>query len=99
MEAFTIITDWVITGLTALVIFLVAVVHGITGFGYAQVSTGLLPLFRTPGAASIIFTVTAIFSNGRVWWSVRDDFDWRNWIVPIVGLALCLPLGVYGSSN
>lgn len=89
------ITGWVTTGLTALVIFLATVVHGITGFGYAQVSMGLLPLFRNPGAASIIFTVTAIFSNGRVWWSVRDDFDWRNWVVPVVGLALGLPLGVY----
>lgn len=90
-----IMTDWVTTGLTALVIFVATVVHGITGFGYAQVSMGLLPLFRNPGAASIIFTVTAIFSNGRVWWSVRDDFDWRRWVVPVIGLALGLPPGIY----
>lgn len=89
------ITDWVTTGLTALVIFLATVIHGITGFGYAQVTMGLLPLFRDPGAASIIFTVTAIFSNGRIWWSVRDDFDWRRWIVPVLGLGLGLPLGLY----
>ena len=49
MEASTMITDWVTTGLTALVIFLAAAVHGITRFGYAQVSMGLLPLFRNPG--------------------------------------------------
>lgn len=89
------ITDWISTGLTVLVIFLASVVHGITGFGYAQVSMGLLPLFRNPGAASILFTVTAIFSNGRIWWSVRDDFDWRRWLVPVFGLGLGLPLGVY----
>lgn len=39
--------------------------------------------------------MTAIFSNGRVWWSVRDDFEWTRWIVPVGGLALGLPLGVY----
>lgn len=87
--------DWIIAGLTALVIFVATVVHGIAGFGYAQVSMGLLPLFRNPGAASIIFTVTAIFSNGRVWWSVRDEFDWKQWIIPVGGLVLGLPLGIY----
>lgn len=84
-----------ITALTALVIFVATVVHGIAGFGYAQVSMGFLPLFRTSGAATLIFTVTAIFSNGRVWWGVREDFEWTRWIVPVIGLALGLPLGIY----
>lgn len=88
-------TDWVITGLTSLVIFLASVIHGIAGFGYAQVSMGLLPLFREPGAASIIFTVTAIFSNSRVWWSVREEFDWKQWAIPVIGLVAGLPLGIY----
>ncbi|UTF55227.1 sulfite exporter TauE/SafE family protein [Natronosalvus rutilus] len=87
--------DWIVTGLTALVILLASIVHGIAGFGFAQLSMGLMPLFRSPSSASIIFTVTAIVSNGRVWWSVREAFDWRKWIVPIVGLTVGMPLGIY----
>ena len=91
----TVAIEWFVTGLTALVILGASIVHGIAGFGFAQVSMGLMPLFRSPGSASIIFTVTAIVSNGRVWWSVRDAFDWRKWIVPIAGLVVGLPLGIY----
>lgn len=87
--------DWFVTGLTSLVIFAASVVHGIAGFGFAQVSMGMMPLFRSPGSASIIFTVTAVVSNGRVWWSVREAFDWRKWIVPLAGLAVGMPLGIY----
>lgn len=87
--------EWFLTALTALVILGASIVHGIAGFGFAQVSMGLMPLFRSPGSASIIFTVTAIVSNGRVWWSVREAFDWRKWIVPTAGLVVGLPLGIY----
>lgn len=88
-------TSWIVTGLTLLVIFVATVVHGIAGFGYAQVSMGLLPLFRSSGAATIIFTITAIFGNGRIWWNVRDEFEWKHWIIPVSGLVLGLPLGIY----
>ncbi|MHB9288537.1 TSUP family transporter [Halobacteriales archaeon Cl-PHB] len=89
------VLDWFVTGLTALVILGASVVHGIAGFGFAQVSMGLMPLFRSPGSASIVFTVTAVVSNGRVWWSVRDAFDWRKWVVPIGGLTVGMPLGIF----
>src|SRR6056297_2840527 len=56
---------------------------------------GVMPLFRSPSSASIIFTATAVVSNARVWWSVRDAFDWRKWIVPIGGLVAGMPLGIY----
>ena len=88
-------TNWVVTGLTTLVIFVATVVHGIAGFGYAQVSMGLLPLFRSSGSATIIFTIMVIFSNGRIWWNVRDEFEWGQWLIPVGGLALGLPLGIY----
>src|SRR6056297_1102565 len=86
---------WVTTGLSAVVILVASVVHGIAGFGFAQVSMGLMPLFRSPASASIIFTATAVVSNGRVWWSVREAFDWRKWVVPIAGLVVGMPLGIY----
>ncbi|WP_254524944.1 sulfite exporter TauE/SafE family protein [Natrinema caseinilyticum] len=83
------------TGLSAVVILVASVIHGIAGFGFAQVSMGLMPLFRSPSSASIIFTATAVVSNARVWWSVRDAFDWEKWIVPVGGLVVGMPLGIY----
>lgn len=87
--------DWILAGLTSLVIFVAAVVHGIAGFGYAQVAMGLLPLFRSPGPASVVFTITAVFANWRVFWSVRDEFAWKDWAVPVAGLIIGLPVGIY----
>ncbi len=87
--------DWVITILTSFVILLGALVHGIAGFGFAQVSMGLLPLFRNPALASVIFTITAVVSNARVFWSVKEDFNIKDWIVPVGGLVFGMPLGIY----
>ncbi|WP_336003136.1 sulfite exporter TauE/SafE family protein [Halorientalis halophila] len=89
------IGGWGTTALTAVVILVASLVHGIAGFGFAQVSMGILPLFRSPSSASIVFTVTAVVSNGRVWWSVREAFDWRRWLVPVSGLVVGMPLGIY----
>lgn len=86
--------DWLIVALSAGSIFLGTVIHGIAGFGLAQVSMGLMPLFRSPTDASIIFGMVAVVSNLRVWWSVKDKFNWRDWIVPVAGLAVGLPLGI-----
>ncbi|MGM0510318.1 MAG: sulfite exporter TauE/SafE family protein [Thermoplasmatota archaeon] len=85
--------------LTSIVILLAGMVHGIAGFGYAQVSMGLLPLFRDPALASVIFTITAVVSNGRVFWSVKDDFRFKDWIVPVGGLIFGMPLGIYVFQN
>ncbi|MBD3406729.1 MAG: TSUP family transporter [Candidatus Lokiarchaeota archaeon] len=87
--------DLFTTALTAIVIFLSAFVHGIAGFGAAQVAMGLLPLFRDPATGSIIFTFIAIVLNFRVWWSVREDFDWKDWLIPVSGLILGLPTGIF----
>jgi len=69
---------------SSITIFIASIVHGIAGFGLAQVAMGIMPLFRT--AASV-----AVVSNFRVWWSVKDDFDVKDWIKPVIGL----PLGLY----
>jgi uncharacterized membrane protein YfcA len=94
-EAVLVTSEWVTTGLSALVILIASLVHGIAGFGFAQVSMGIMPLFRSPASASIIFTATAVVSNARVLWSVREAFDWRMWIVPVGGLVVGMPLGIY----
>lgn len=60
--------DWLMTLWTALVIFGATVVHGIAGFGLAQISMGVLPLLRSPELASVVFSIVAVVSNARVWW-------------------------------
>ncbi|MGC9348603.1 MAG: sulfite exporter TauE/SafE family protein [Anaerolineae bacterium] len=87
--------EWTKTALSALVIGVATIVHGIAGFGLAQVAMGLMPLFRSPESASVIFSMVAVISNLRVWWSVREDFDWKAWIIPVAGLAVGMPLGIY----
>ncbi|MFP4200856.1 MAG: sulfite exporter TauE/SafE family protein [Clostridia bacterium] len=81
-------------GLTALAFFIGAVVHGIAGFGFAQVSMGLLPLFRGAATGSVVFSMVAIVANARVLWSVREYFRWRDWAIPVLGLAVGMPLGI-----
>ena len=89
------VIDWSVTILTSLVVFWGIIVHSIAGFGIAQVVMGLSPLFRDPASASIIFAPIAIISNWRVWWSVRSDFRWKDWAIPVVGLVFGLPAGIY----
>lgn len=91
--------DVTLTALTSIVIGMAAFVHGIAGFGFAQVSMGLLPLFRDTAAASIIFMIPNIASNGRVFWSVRDNFVVHDWLMPAGGLVLGMPLGIYVFQN
>ena len=86
--------DWGIVLMSAGSIFLGTLVHGIAGFGIAQISMGLMPLFRSPTDASTIFGIVAVVSNLRVWWSVREHFEWRDWLIPVGGLAAGLPLGI-----
>lgn len=81
--------------MTALVILIATVVHGIAGFGLAQVAMGLMPLFRSPETATVIFSMVAVISNLRVWWSVRESFDWRVWLIPFLGLLAGMPIGIY----
>jgi uncharacterized protein len=87
--------NWVITGLSALVVFVATIVHGITGFGTGQIAMGVLPFFREPGPASIIVSIIVFFTNVRVFWSVRDSFAVSDWLIPVAGLAVGLPVGIY----
>ncbi|MEK8088508.1 sulfite exporter TauE/SafE family protein [Thermithiobacillus plumbiphilus] len=87
--------DWTEAGLVSLIIFVATLIHGIAGFGFAQVGMGFLPLVLPPAAASIVFTPLAVISNARVLWSVRGSFTLRDWLVPVIGLAFGMPLGMY----
>jgi hypothetical protein len=91
--------NWLDTALSALSILAGTLVHGIAGFGLAQVSMGLMPLFRSPESASVIFSFIAVISNLRIWWSVREDFVVRDWLIPVAGLAVGMPLGIFLFSN
>jgi len=83
--------DWIVTLWSALVVLVATTVHGITGFGTGQIAMGVLPFFRDAGSASIVIFIT----NLRVFWSVRDKFNWKDWLIPVPGLAAGLPIGIY----
>jgi len=81
--------------LTFIVIFSASMMHGISGFGFAQISMGLLPLFRDPFLATVLVTINSAFCNCSVFWSVKEDFNVKDWIVPVGGLLFGMPIGIY----
>lgn len=87
--------QWIDTILTSVTIFFASIIHGIAGFGLAQISMGFMPLFRNVTSAAVIFSMIAVVSNFRVWFSVREEFDVKDWIKPVIGLVAGIPLGLY----
>jgi len=87
--------DWIVTLWSAIVVLVATTVHGITGFGTGQITMGVLPFFRDAGSASIVVSIVVFITNLRVFWSVRDKFNWKDWMIPVAGLAVGLPIGVY----
>jgi uncharacterized protein len=87
--------DWMVTLWSALVVLVATTVHGIAGFGTGQITMGVLPFFRDAATASIVVSIVVFITNIRVFWSVRDEFNWKDWLIPVAGLALGLPLGIY----
>jgi hypothetical protein len=87
--------DWIVTFWSALVVLVATTVHGITGFGTGQITMGVLPFFRDAASASIVVSIVVFITNLRVFWSVRDEFNWKDWIIPVAGLAAGLPIGIY----
>ena len=69
--------------------------QGITGFGTSQFTMGVLPLFRDAGSASIVVSFIVFIMNLHVFWGVRDEFNWKDWIIPVAGLAIGPPIGIY----
>ncbi len=87
--------DWIVTLWSALVVLIATIVHGITGFGTGQITMGVLPFFRNASSASIVVSIVVFITNLRVFWSVRDKFNWKDWLTPVAGLAAGLPIGIY----
>jgi uncharacterized membrane protein YfcA len=87
--------DWIVTLWSAFVVVVATTVHGITGFGTGQITMGVLPFFRDAGSASIVVSIVVFITNLRVFWSVREEFNWKDWIIPVAGLAAGLPVGIY----
>ena len=87
--------DWIVTLWSALVVLVATTVHGITGFGTGQITMGVLPFFRDAGSASIVVSIVVFITNLRVFWSVRDKFNWKDWLIPVAGLVAGLPIGIY----
>jgi hypothetical protein len=86
--------DPVVTGITAIVILFAAFIHGIAGFGAAQVGMGVLPFFRSSSSSSIIITFVSLVANFRVLYSVRNEFHFANWLIPVTGLVVGMPIGI-----
>lgn len=91
--------EWMKTLYTVITIFFAAIVHGVAGFGLAQIAMGVLPFFRTAASASAIFGISAMVSNFQVWLSVRDEFDFKSLAKPLIGLVVGMPLGIYVFNN
>jgi uncharacterized protein len=87
--------EWGTSALTAVVIFFATVIHGVAGFGTGQISMAVLPFFRDAGQASIIVSIIVLITNIRVFWSVRESWNFKEWIRPVIGLVLGLPLGIW----
>jgi uncharacterized protein len=87
--------DWLTTLWSALVVLVATTVHGIAGFGTGQITMGVLPLFRDAATASIVVSLVVFVTNVRVFWSVREEFVWRDWLIPVAGLVVGLPIGIY----
>jgi uncharacterized protein len=87
--------DWMTTLWSAVVVLFATTVHGIAGFGTGQITMGVLPFFRDAASASIVVSIIVLVTNIRVFWSVRDEIIWKDWLIPVIGLAVGLPLGIW----
>lgn len=86
---------WWDIAVTNAVMFVAAVLAGLSGFGLSQVANGLLPLFVPATAASIFFTPLAVLASGTTFLSVRHHFRPKDYVFPAVGLLPALPIGTY----
>jgi len=76
-------------------VFLAAFTQGVTGFGFGMVAMALLPLFSDVREASILSGILSLVTTTSVFFSVRRQFRWRDFLFPALGMVAGTPLGVY----
>lgn len=86
---------WAEIGFTNMVMFMSAIIGGLSGFGGGQVAAGVLPLFIPAATASVLFTPLAIITSGTTFLSVRTHFKPKDYLFPALGLLPTLPIGAY----
>ena len=80
------------SGIAALLVF------GATYVWTQDIALALILAGVAPATApaAIFETVSDLAPRGVLFGrSVRDAFDWRTWLVPVAGLVVGMPLGIY----
>lgn len=81
--------------LSGLCLFVAAFTQGVTGFGFGLVAMSLLPLFSNARQASVLVGIFSLVSSISVFLSVRSRFRWGDIALPVAGMVVGIPLGVY----
>jgi uncharacterized membrane protein YfcA len=76
------------------IILLAAVVHAVTGFGFALVATPLLALTVDPHTAVVATTLAALAMTVTVAVRQRHHAEWKVAAIALVGTVLGMPLGL-----
>lgn len=78
----------------AAIILIAAVVHAVTGFGFALVATPLLAMTADPHTAVVATTLSALAMTVTVAVRQRPYAEWRVGAIAFVGIVLGMPLGL-----
>jgi len=78
----------------AAIILIGAVVHAVTGFGFALVVTPLLAMTVDPHTAVVATTLSALAMTVTVAVRQRPYAEWRVAVIALIGTVLGMPLGL-----
>ncbi len=77
------------------ILFLAALVQGVTGFAFGILSMAALTLLWQPQPANVVVTLLTVFSTLGTLYSVREGMRWLRLRPLLVGIALGMPLGTW----
>jgi uncharacterized membrane protein YfcA len=78
----------------AAIVLIAAVVHAVTGFGFALVATPLLALTVDPHTAVVATTLSALAMTVTVAIRQRTHAEWKVAWIALAGTVLGMPLGL-----
>src|SRR5262249_49497878 len=78
----------------ALVVFVAAVVQGVTGFAFGIVSMVFLTLLWQPQQANVVVSLLGMYSLCHTVWGVRREIRWRSLGPLVIGNLLGLGLSL-----